>query len=99
MSIPTDATHGIDFVVVWDLESEFQIPDFISFIRAGNPVFGPKMSIGNRGFGCLFGIVVPKNTMSIPTDATHGIDFVIVWDLESWSQKHNGNTNRCKAWY
>ena len=29
--------------------------------------------------------------MSIPTDATHGIDFVIVWDLESLSQKHNVN--------
>ena len=37
--------------------------------------------------------------MSIPTDATHGIDFVIVWDLESLSQKHNVNTNICNAWY
>ena len=27
-----------------------------------------------------------KNTMSIPTDETHCIDFVIVWDLESLSQ-------------
>ena len=47
MSIPTIKTQHMV------LNSEFQIPDFISFIRAGNPVFGPKMGIGNRGFGCL----------------------------------------------
>ena len=60
----SDETHCVDFCksmgfgifvtkTQCQYQPEFQIPDFISFIRAGNPVFGPKMGIGNRGFGCL----------------------------------------------
>ena len=49
--------------------SEFQIPNFISFIRAENPVFGTKMDIGNRGFGTLLVILTKvvrwkKSTMN-----------------------------------
>ena len=70
--------------------SEFRIPDLISFIRAGNPVFGTKMGIGNRGFGTLcqyqelkrialnWQSLCTKTTMSIQTiqNTMHGIDIL-----------------------
>jgi hypothetical protein len=39
------------------------IPDFISFMRARNPGFGPKMGIKNRGFRALrWRVVSQKHT-------------------------------------
>jgi hypothetical protein len=40
--------------------SEHWIPDFISFTRARNPVFWPKMGIENRGFRALVGWVMMR---------------------------------------
>ncbi len=59
------ATIFCNHLAKW-LQTEHGIPDFISFMRARNPVFWPKRGIKNRGFRAL----VTKDSR-IPENQVH----------------------------
>jgi hypothetical protein len=50
--------------IVYAFKPEHGIPDFISFMRARNPVFWPKWCVKNRGFRALIQTTFPAR-MSI----------------------------------
>jgi hypothetical protein len=70
---------------------EHGIPDFISLMRARNPVFWPKWGIKNRGFRAL------DTTMRC--SRLKALFFCHIFEIERWVlQKHtHAMTRRCVA--